>query len=252
VDVALKSMALVVAFAAAARSTWSPCGLSMLTSINPLAERGRGHRYGVTAAWFLLGALAGGATLGVAAAIAALLVAGLGLSTETSMAAAAMAAALAALGDAGALGVHFPILRRQVNERWLDELRGWLYGVGFGWQIGVGFATYVMTAAVLLSVVMAALSGSALFALLLGLLFGLLRGSAVLLSSRATSPGALRDLLRRLDGIDELTRRIVLLVELSVAVIAGAVVAPWLGVALGAVGSVGVLGGLRRAVPASR
>jgi len=38
-------LGLAVAISAAARSTWSPCGLSMLSSLTPLAERGRGHRY---------------------------------------------------------------------------------------------------------------------------------------------------------------------------------------------------------------
>ena len=45
--------AFAVAVVAGARSTWSPCGLSMLASITPLAEQGRGHRYRSTAAWFV-------------------------------------------------------------------------------------------------------------------------------------------------------------------------------------------------------
>ena len=52
----LAVLGVAVAVAAAARSTWSPCGLSMLSSITPLAERSRGHRFGVTATWFVLGA----------------------------------------------------------------------------------------------------------------------------------------------------------------------------------------------------
>ena len=56
--------AAVVTIGAAARSTWSPCGLSMLASITPLSERGRGHRYRSTAGWFVAGATVGGATLG--------------------------------------------------------------------------------------------------------------------------------------------------------------------------------------------
>ena len=57
-------LASVVAVAAAIRSTWSPCGLSMLSTITPLAERGRSHRYASTAAWFVVGAVARRATLG--------------------------------------------------------------------------------------------------------------------------------------------------------------------------------------------
>ncbi len=49
----LAGLGAVIAIAAAARSTWSPCGLSMLSTITPLAERSRGHRFGVTASWFI-------------------------------------------------------------------------------------------------------------------------------------------------------------------------------------------------------
>ncbi len=52
---ALTLAAVVVAVAAAGRSTWSPCGLSMLSTITPLGERARGHRWGATAAWFVAG-----------------------------------------------------------------------------------------------------------------------------------------------------------------------------------------------------
>ena len=64
-------LASVVAVAAAIRSTWSPCGLSMLSTITPIGERGRNHRYASTAAWFILGATLGGATLGLGAAVLA-------------------------------------------------------------------------------------------------------------------------------------------------------------------------------------
>ena len=37
----------------------------MLTSITPLGERGRGHRYAVTMTAYVLGCLLGGATTGV-------------------------------------------------------------------------------------------------------------------------------------------------------------------------------------------
>ena len=53
-------VAAVVPVAAAVRSTWSPCGLSMLSTITPMGERGRGHRYRATAAWFVVGAVLGG------------------------------------------------------------------------------------------------------------------------------------------------------------------------------------------------
>ena len=133
--------AVLVALAAATRGVWSPCGLSMLTSINPVSERGRNHRFGVTAGWFIIGGVLGGATLGLGAAILALVVRSTGIGLEARLATGAALAVLATLLDLGILGVTMPVIRRQVNERWLDEFRGWFYGVGFGWQIGVGVAT---------------------------------------------------------------------------------------------------------------
>lgn len=37
--------------------------------------------------------------------------------------------------------------RRQVDERWLDEFRGWVYGLGYGTQLGLGVSTVVSSAA---------------------------------------------------------------------------------------------------------
>ena len=57
--------ATAIAVVAAAASTWSPCGVSMLSTVTPLAERARGHRYTRTAAWFVAGSIVGGASLGL-------------------------------------------------------------------------------------------------------------------------------------------------------------------------------------------
>src|SRR5688572_32921801 len=84
----------VVAGAAAIRSTWSPCGLSMLSTITPIGEAGRRHRYGSTAAWFILGATLGGATLGLGAAALAVGVGTLDLSPEAALGATALLAAI--------------------------------------------------------------------------------------------------------------------------------------------------------------
>ena len=72
--VTLSLLALLVAVAAAVRSTWSPCGLSMLSTITPFGERAKGHRYAATSAWFVVGAVAGGLTLGALMAAGAVLV----------------------------------------------------------------------------------------------------------------------------------------------------------------------------------
>ena len=192
-------LAFVVAVAAGVFSTWSPCGLSMMSQLTPVAERGRGHRYGVTASWFVLGALAGGATLGVAVALLALAFHAVGLSAATSSAIAALFALGGAAVDARLLPFAPPFLRRQVDENWLTSYRGWVYGFGFGWQIGAGVTTYIMTSAVFVLIAFAGLSASPLAAFAAAMTFAMVRGLAVFSTARITSPEALRAFHRRVD-----------------------------------------------------
>lgn len=216
-------LALIVALAAATRSTWSPCGLSMLSTITPMAEQSRGHRFGVTATWFIVGAGLGGLTMG---GLAALLAAGLAVldpSTTVVFGAAAVLASLAAAVDAGTFGRKPPFFRRQVDDAWLAKYRAWVYGGGFGWQIGFGFATYIMTAGVVLTAVLAVLTASPALALGIGLVFGLARGLVVLLGARITSPGALGTVHQRLDALEAPVRWTVVGVQVAVAVLTGIV-----------------------------
>lgn len=203
---AVVAAAYPLALAAAARSTWSPCGLSMLSSITPLGEAGRGRRFRPTAGWFVAGATLGGVTLGalmavVALAIRALGVPALGAGPVLLAALAAVALAAGAAGDLGLLGYRIPLLRRQVNERWLDRYRPWVYGGGFGWQIGTGLTTYVMTTAVFATIAVAALSASPLVAASVGVVFGVSRGLAVLVGVGITTPEALMAVHRRFDQL---------------------------------------------------
>ncbi|HVB93210.1 MAG TPA: hypothetical protein VND67_02745 [Acidimicrobiales bacterium] len=215
----LSIMATLVAIAAAARSTWSPCGLSMLSSITPVSERAKGNSYRSTAAWFVLGSTLGGATLGTAMAATAAATHRLGLP-PTGTGVVAVAAALVAAGsDAGVFGLRVPIHRRQVNERWLDRYRPWVYGAGFGWQIGSGLTTYITTAAVYLMVVLGALTVNPAVALGVGTGFGILRGLAVLLTRRLTAPTELRTFHRRFDQAGPAMNRLVIAVESGTAVV---------------------------------
>jgi hypothetical protein len=231
----------VVAVAAAIRSTWSPCGLSMLSTITPFAERSRGHRYGVTASWFVAGSVLGGLTLGGLAAGLGAAVAATGVSADSAWLAGtlALAASVAAAIDADVFGKLIPIWRRQVNDQWLARYRSWVYGVGFGWQIGVGVATYIMTAAVFLLVLMAATSLNPVDAVALGVLFGLTRGLAVLLTAKADTPARLRALHHRFDSVGPAVRVVVIAVQAGVALVALAVLtnqalqSPLAGVAVG-------------------
>src|SRR3954451_6606842 len=103
-QLALVLIGLVIAVAAAVRSTWSPCGLSMLSSITPLAEQGRGHRFRSTATWFVLGAVLGGLTIGAAMAALAAGASAVGLTASTALGAAAIAALVTAASDSRIFG----------------------------------------------------------------------------------------------------------------------------------------------------
>lgn len=219
--------AAVVAVVAAARSTWSPCGVSMLASITPLAERGRGHRYAATARWFVVGAVVGGAAFGLAAAACALVVRAGDPGPTTRAALAAAAALLAAASDTRLGGFSLPVHHRQVNERWLDGFRPWVYGAGFGWQIGCGLATYIKTAAVYLTLVLAALSGAPWVAVAVGTLFGLVRGLAVLLGRDITDTAALARFHRALTRWDRRMLGVVVGTEVAAAVLFALALSPW-------------------------
>ncbi|QGG93655.1 hypothetical protein [Actinomarinicola tropica] len=214
------ALAAVVAVVAAVRSTWSPCGVSMLSTITPVTEASRDRSYPVTVAWFLVGAVVGGITLGLGAAVAAALVGGLDLPTTTALGTLAALAVLAAAFDARILGLDLPGHGRQVNETWLTRFRSWVYGGGFGWQIGVGLATYIVTAGVYLTVAAAALTGRPLVAAALGTLFGLTRGLAIFAGARLTTHEALYDFHRRFEDRRELSRQVTIGAQLLVAAVA--------------------------------
>ncbi|HEY3673205.1 MAG TPA: hypothetical protein VGN51_19875 [Acidimicrobiia bacterium] len=213
-------LGLVVALAAAVRSTWSPCGQSMLSQLTPVGEASRGYRYRTTAAWFVLGAVVGGATIGAVMAGLAAVVSAIGATSTALLGVAAGLAVLGATVDTGVLGFMPPFFKRQVNEYWLSKYRAWVYGSGFGWQIGAGVTTYIMTAAVLVTVAFGALTAGPVAAMVLGVFFGLARGLAVLLTARSRSTTELFALHRRFDGLGEPVRRAVIVVQLAVAVVA--------------------------------
>lgn len=215
----LIAIAVLVTVAAAVRSTWSPCGVSMLSTLTPMGERSRGTRFGTTATWFVLGATLGGVLLGgLGAALAALVRLAGGSSGATAcLLAAAGGLLVAALADTLMAGRRAVGHHRQVNERWLDHYRPWVYGAGFGLQIGTGLGTYVVTAAVYLVVVLGALTGQPALALGLGALFGLLRGLAVLLGRTITTPQELRRFHARFSRLGTPTKWATVAVELAAA-----------------------------------
>ena len=213
----LAASALLIAAVAGARGTWSPCGLSMISAINPLSERSRGNRYFLTAAWFIAGSVLGGLVLGSASGVLALALQPLAGQRTAALALAALACLVALAADRRVAGFQLPLHPRQVNELWLTRYRRWLYAAGFGLQIGVGFATYIMTAATYLVVVLAALTGSPALAVAAGAVFGLVRGLAVLLSARCRSAQALRRLHLRLSTLEPASLRAAMATEALVA-----------------------------------
>lgn len=212
--------AIGIAVVAALRSTWSPCGVSMLSSITPLSESGRGNRYWVTISWFLFGALLGGATLGGVAALGALVVSTSDMSTAAAAALVLVAAVITVASDLGVGGFRLPAHPRQVERTWLDRYRSWVYGLGFGWQLGVGVATYVMSSIVYLMVIAAAATGKPLLAFGIVTLFGFLRGLAILPAARVRSHADLAALHRLIERFRRTSRAVAVLAQIGVLAVA--------------------------------
>ena len=164
----------------------------MLASITPLGERGRRSTWAVTVTAFALGATAAGAAAG---ALAGALGAALTIGAH-----ARLAAVLGALAVALALDVlaAVPGPRRQVNERWLDEYRGWVYGLGYGVQLGLGLTTIVSSAATYAAFAAAFLAGPAGGATIVGC-FGAIRGLTPVAAANVRTPGQLMAVHRGLE-----------------------------------------------------
>jgi hypothetical protein len=198
-EAVIVSVGLGLAAIGAVRSTWSPWGESMLGSITPLGERGRGRRWGPTVTLFTVASTIGGASLGgVLGAI------GQAASADgrTGLFALGVMILIGVALDAGLVGSGLPSPRRQVNEDWLRRYRGWVYATGFGVQLGLGVVTIVSISSVYLVFVASALSGSAATGALIGGSFGLFRAIPLLATAGVRFPhqlSAVNGALRRWD-----------------------------------------------------
>jgi hypothetical protein len=168
----------------------------MLASITPLGERGRHARWGLTVSAFLLGATAAGAAAGAGLGALGALILPAGLHAHTRVAALAGALGLAIALDILPGAVPGP--RRQVDERWLDRYRGWVYGLGYGWQLGLGVTTVVSSAATYVALLAAFLSGSAPVGALILACFGAVRGVTPLATAHVRSQRQLLEFHRAL------------------------------------------------------
>jgi hypothetical protein len=169
----------------------------MLAGITPLGERGRRATWGVTLTAFLLGATAAGAGAGTLAGAAGAIALPATVTTHTRLVVLAAAAAAALVFDLRPGPV--PGTRRQVNERWLDEYRGWVYGLGYGAQLGLGITTVVSSAATYVALIAAFLAGDpGRGALVLGC-YGALRGLTPLAAARVRRPDQLISMHAKLE-----------------------------------------------------
>jgi hypothetical protein len=184
----------------------------MLASITPLGERGRRSTWAVTTAWYLAGSVAGGASTGaLAALVGGLALGGIALQAKLAALAAVLAAGLAWELARGSV----PGPRRQVNERWLETYRGWVYGLGFGAQLGAGVTTVVVSSAAYVVVAAALLAANLGAGLAIGATAGALRGATVLLGARVESPGRLVAFHRRMRAIERTVRSAALAGQLA-------------------------------------
>ena len=194
----------------------------MLSSITPLGERGRGQRWWLTVLAFGVGALAGGALVGLAAGGVGAALRAVGVQGAAAAWTATALALLAVAVDAPGSPVPLPRWRRQVDEDWLTRYRGWVYGLGFGLQLGAGLVTIVVSAVIYLAFALAALTGSVAGAVAVGVAFGATKALVLLAAARVRTPEELLGFHRRLDAARSWSRR---------AALGGDVVALGLGLA---------------------
>lgn len=198
----------------------------MLGSISPVGETARGQRWWLTVTAYVVGSVLGGAVIGLAlgalgAAVSSVVEIGMPLRLGLLAATALVGAGI----DAAVLPLRFPSWRRQVDERWLTEYRGWVYGAGFGFQLGTGFATIVPAAVTYTAFAAALLSLSPAGGLAVGAAFGLMRSLPLLLTARLHTAAALYAATRRVEAAEPTAGRIAVLGQLTIAATAVAAIA---------------------------
>ena len=171
----------------------------------------------------MLGSLGGGAAIGALAGVLGWLalgdlgpLGGIGLHVRLAALGASLAAGLAW----ELAGGRVPGPRRQVDERWLDRYRGWVYGLGYGAQLGAGLVTVITSSAVYMVQVAACLSARPAPASVIGAFAGGLRGVTVLLAGWLATPQRLVAFHARMRLIEQPARAAVLIVQLALACVA--------------------------------
>lgn len=175
----------------------------MLASITPLGERGRSRSWRRTVGAFFTGAAVGGAALGALLGAVGSAVASVAARPRW-VAGAAVALVVLGLHLTGRL----PSWRRQVDQRWLGEFRGWVVGVGYGAQLGFAVVTIVPTAATWVTIVVAVVAGSLPAAVAIGVAFGVARAAPLLTTAGVTDADSLHRLHRRLHALSKRADRV--------------------------------------------
>lgn len=216
-------LAAIVGVAAGVTGTWSPCGLSSVSTLGTglRDRRGRGRTLAATAA-FTVAAMAGGCLTFGGAALAGR---ALGLDGDPALAGVAAALALACgVADLRFLPV-VPQIPRQVPERVRWHVPLPLTGALYGLLLGLGFTTYLLTYAMWAMAGACLLLGSPLLGAVVGLAFGAGRALPVLLLVGSYESAGTQRFL------DDLERRPLLLVGMrringAVLLLAAAVLVP--------------------------
>lgn len=185
---------------------------------------------------FLVGGAAGGGAAGavIGAAGAGLYAVldhmGAGPSPTADVLALAAVTLLASAFDMRLIPFGIPTARRQVDERWLQRYRGWVYGVGFGFQLGLGVVTIVSTAAVYAAFVAAFLTRSPVAGAMIGAVFGIARSATLFSVVRVRRPEQLAVLGTRLRRFDRPSRMSTAALQVALAgaalAMAAGVIAP--------------------------
>src|SRR6266540_1762153 len=188
----------------------------MLGSINPLGERARGSRWGVTAGFFAVASVGAGAAAGAVLGLVGSVVLP-GVGTPARLVTLAFLVAAGTALDLRVAGTRLPSIRRQVNEDWLGRYRGWVVGTGFGAQLGVGVATIVTTSAVYAALGAALLVGSPGSGLLVGMAFGAARALTLAGAAGADDPARVAALGARLRRWEAPARSAAVAAQLALA-----------------------------------
>ena len=179
----------------------------MLSSIHPFGERSRNNAFSQTAAAHVLGSILGGLALGlVAGGVGVVLLSVVSIPVEVRTGLIVAVAGVATILEATKRERLFPTRTRQVNENWIQNYRGWVYGGGFGAELGFGISTIITTTLIHVLVLAMVLLGNLGAALILGALFGAVRGATVLAAAGVDSPEQLRNFHQRLDQLRSRSR----------------------------------------------